>query len=84
MRAKAHLITEIRGKFFLYEEETADLEPCLKIDCCWRQHVTVVTSIFNISFQTIHVLFAVDTTNQSRRSNKKQNALLKILPSLTN
>ena len=50
MRAKAHLITEIRGKFFLYEEETADLEPCLKIDCCWRQHVTVVTSIFNISF----------------------------------
>ena len=49
MRAKAHLITEIRENF-LYEEETADLEPCLKIDCCWRQHVTVVTSIFNISF----------------------------------
>ena len=34
MRAKAHLITEIRGKFFLYEEETADLEPCLKMATC--------------------------------------------------
>ena len=72
MRAKAHLITEIRGKFFLYDEETADLEPCLKIDCCWRQHVTVVTSIFNISFQTIHVLFALilQTKAAGRIKNK--------------
>ena len=67
MRAKAHLITEIRGKFFI-EEETADLEPCLKIDCCWRQHVTVVTSIFNI----IHVLFALilQTKAAGRIKNK--------------
>ena len=61
-------------KIFLYEEEeeTADLEPCPKIDCCWRQHVTVVTSIFNISFQTIHILFALilQTKAAGRIKNK--------------
>ena len=39
MQAKAHSDNELNlSKIFIaYEEETADLEPYLKIDCCWWQ-----------------------------------------------